>query len=84
MVQRERQWDEGMNKKSGGVLFWPKSGPLVVQRMELDGFKSQHCSGEFERSEAILKMIQFNLQWANINSLFCKHLILSEQLIPAD
>lgn len=42
------------------------------------------CSGGFEHSEVILEIIQFNFQLTNIDSLSCKHLILSEQQILAD
>lgn len=66
------------------VEFGPKSGPTVFQTTELDGINSPGCSGGFECSEVILQIIQFNFQRANIDSLSCKHLIFSEQLIPGD
>lgn len=74
--------EKGDNEKSGGVRA--KISPTLFQRTGLDGNKSPHCSGGFEHSEVILEIIQFNFQRANIDSLSCKHLILSEQLIPGD
>lgn len=71
----KREMEEGNNEESGG----PKSGPT-----ELDGLNSPRCSGGFESSEVILEIIQFNFRRANIDSLSCKHLIFSEQLIPGD
>lgn len=66
------------------VTFGPKSGPSVFQRTELDDINSPRRSGGFECSEVILQIIQFNFQLANIDSLSCKHLIFSEQLILGD